>query len=165
MVAAGLFTAILAAFFSAVAGSAAPAPAIERHCTKMDCADQLTIRLRSSDGQPPRDVEIEIDIDGKTVTCKPNPSAGQTNPFQCEQNVIVTHQEIQRCRGADCRGTGSFEQSIEIPSTPRRVRVRVKHGERVLGAKTFVSQYARVHPNGPGCAPVCRQAKRTWRYR
>ena len=131
----------------------------------MDCSDQLMIRLRSLDGQPPTDVDIELNIDGNAVTCKPNPSGGQTNPFQCEQNVTVAHQELQRCRGSVCKGTGSFEQIIEISSTPKRVRLRVKHGGRVLGARTFVPQYARVRPNGRGCLPVCRQATRTWRYR
>jgi hypothetical protein len=147
VIASGLFAACLPAVFSAVLASAPAAPPVERQCTKMDCSDQLMIRLRSLDGRPPTDIDIEMNIDGNAVTCKPNPSGGQTNPFQCEQNVTVVHQEFQRCRGSICKGTGSFEQIIEIPSTPKRV-----------------PQYERVRPNGRGCLPVCRQATRTWRY-
>jgi hypothetical protein len=126
----------------------------------MGCADQLTIRLRPSRARPPGMV-IELDIDGKTVSCAVPAAADETH--QCDDGVTVTHQEIQRCRAEICRGTGSFEEVMEISSTPRRVRVRVKQGERLLGQRSFVSRYARVRPNGPRCPPVCRQARSTWR--
>jgi hypothetical protein len=129
-------------------------------CTKMGCVDQLTIRLRPSRARPGTMV-IELDIDGKTVRCVVPAGADETRP--CDDSVTVTHQELQRCRAELCRGTGSFEEVLEIGATPRRVRVRVKQDQRLLGQRSFVFRYARVRPNGQRCPPVCRQAQSTWR--
>ena len=138
------------------------APAAEKICTKMGCEDQLTLSLRSSKEQHPQ-IAIELEIDGKAVTCEP-PRGEDTETMPCGENVTVTHQEIQRCKAGSCEGTGKYEQSIEIATTPKRVRVRVKEGEKVLRKKTFVPTYARVRPNGRGCPPVCRQVKLVWQY-
>jgi hypothetical protein len=154
---------VLMAFLAAVA-PASPSP-VHRRCTKMGCADQLTIRLRSSDGRPRAGMVIELELDGTIVSCVvPDRGDGDLRPCD-DGTVTVTHQEIQHCRVAGCRGTGKFEESVEIVATPRRVRVRVKEGERQVGEMSFVARYARVRPNGPGCSPLCRQARRTWQYR
>jgi hypothetical protein len=145
------------ALLVALLAGAPPAPG----CTKIGCVDQLTIRLRSSRARPPGAMVIELDIDGKTVSCVVPAGVDETRP--CDDSVTVTHQEIQRCRGERCRGTGAFEEVMEISATPKRVRVRVKHDERLLGQRSFVSRYARVRPNGRRCPPVCRQAQSTWR--
>jgi hypothetical protein len=127
-------------------------------CTKIGCSDQLTIRLRSR-ARP--GTVVHLDIDGKAVKCVLPAGVDQTH--QCDEGVTVTHQEVQRCRAGSCRGTGVFEEVLEIVATPRRVRVRVVQDQQVLGQRTLVSRYARVRPNGRRCPPVCRQAQSTWR--
>ena len=133
-------------------------------CTKMDCADQVTINVRASDGQPPRDLAVELNIDGKVVSC-PAPAGDPAETRTCAENVTLTYQEIRRCRGADCQGTGAFEHALVITGAPRRVRLEIEQGAKVLARKVVAPSYGRVRPNGPGCPPVCRQAIRTWRYR
>jgi hypothetical protein len=155
----------LAVIAALLLSGAAPAPApAEKVCTKMDCADQVTIDVRTSDGQPPRDLEIELKIDGKPVTCPP-PAGDPAETRTCAENVTLTYQEIRRCKGADCQGTGTFEHALVITGTPKRVQLQLEQGDQVLAKKVVAPSYGRVRPNGPGCPPVCRQATRTWRYR
>ena len=156
---------LLLAFFSASDASPAAPPSSERNCTKRGCDDHLLIHLRAADGHPPVEVEIELNIDGRIVTCKPDPAGAEANALQCGEGVIVLYQELQHCEGTICRGTESFEQTIEILSTPRRVLLKVSQSGRLLGKKTFVSRYKRYRPNGAGCNPICRQSEKTWRYR
>jgi hypothetical protein len=153
--------------FSGLGGLLAMAQPSERNCTKRGCDDHLLIHLRAADGHPPNDVEIEFNIDGQIVTCKPDPAGAEAKAdvFQCGQGVTILYQELQHCHGTVCQGTGSFEQTIEILSTPRRVLVTVTQSGRPLGKRTFVSRYTRYRPNGPGCNPICRQSEKTWRYR
>jgi hypothetical protein len=152
--------AVLVAVLDAAGGSSP----VGRRCTKMGCEDQVTVRLRSSDGPPRRGVVIELQLDGKTVSCTVDDQRSEARPCD-DQTVTITHQEIQQCRAAGCRGTGRFEELIEIVATPRRLRVRVEQGEQLLGETSFLAHYTHVRPNGSGCSPVCRQATRIWQYR
>jgi hypothetical protein len=146
---------------------AAPAGAARR-CTKMGCTDALTIHLRTADGQAPADLVIELDLDGRPVTCKAPPIGGG-GTIPCEggdgEEITRTREEIRICGAAGCRGTGATEEVLEIAATPRRVRVRLRQGDRPVAEKTFAPSYVVRRPNGPGCPPLCRQATRTWRYR
>jgi hypothetical protein len=156
--------ALAALLCDGAAPSLSARPDVHR-CTKMDCSDRLTIRLRASDGSPTPELTIDLDLDGTRVSCIA-PARQDGEPRPCGgQNVAVTRQEVQHCRAAGCRGTGAFEDAIEVTATPRRVRVQVSQGGRLLGETSFLPRYARVRPNGRGCPPVCRQAAKIWRYR
>ncbi|HXI58966.1 MAG TPA: hypothetical protein VNO55_23025 [Polyangia bacterium] len=161
MIVAGLLLA-----FSGLSALLATAPQpSEKNCTKRGCDDHLLIHLRAGDGHPPNDVALEFNIDGQVVTCRPSAAGAGASAFQCGEGVTVLYQELQHCRHNVCQGTGSFEQTIEILSTPRKVLMTVTQSGRLLGKKTFVSRYTPYRPNGPGCNPICRQSEKTWRYR
>jgi hypothetical protein len=129
----------------------------------MGCEDRFELSLRPRDGRPAKDIVIELDIDGAPVTC--TLATESDEPRACNPQVSVVEQEIQHCRRAGCKGTGRFEQLITVAGTPKRVRTRIKRSMQVVGEKLFVPRYGRVRPNGPGCPPVCQQARRTWLYR
>jgi hypothetical protein len=154
---------------AALAGGQAPASlragaTCSKPCTKMDCEDRLTVSLRAFDGLLPREVALELDVDGERLTCA-LPDLASAEPHACSPQIAVTGQEIQPCRPAGCKGTNRFERLITIAGHPKRVRVRVKHGAQVIGERLFVARYVRVRPNGPGCPPVCQQARKIWQYR
>jgi hypothetical protein len=117
-------------------------------------------------------VQVDLDIDGTVVRCRPTWSGeGEGGVHQCNPDVSLTHQEIRECRtvssphgtSSECKGTGKFEHLLEIRSTPRRVKVVVKQGDRPLGERVLEPTYEQYTPNGPGCQPVCKQAKDTWK--
>jgi hypothetical protein len=154
---------------AALAGGQAPASlragaTCSKPCTKMDCEDRLTVSLRAFDGLLPREVALELEVDGQRLTCA-LPDLASAEPHACSPQIAVTGQEIQPCRPAGCKGTNRFERLITIAGHPKRVRVRVKHGAQVIGERLFVARYVRVRPNGPGCPPVCQQARKIWQYR
>jgi hypothetical protein len=163
MIAAAVLLTLLAGA-APVAGARGAPRQCTKPCTKMDCEDLLTISLRTASGRPVPSLVIEMDLDGESVTCAPA-ALGTSQPQPCDGRIAVTQQEIQHCRASGCQNTGRFEGLITITATPKRVRVRVKQGQRLLGERLFVSHYARVRPNGPGCPPVCRQARRIWQHR
>jgi hypothetical protein len=156
----------------ASSGGTTSQSAAPQHCTMMDCSDQVALSLRAPDGRPPKEnLRIEIDADGKTVSCVPTWSAeGEGGTHQCSDEVAVTHQEIRDCKevklehgtSVECKGTGKFENLVEIRSTPRRLRVVVKQNDRQIAEKTLDPKYEQLTPNGPGCPPTCRQSRTTW---
>ena len=64
----------------------------------------------------------------------------------------------QQCQPID----GKFTEAITIDGTPSEIEVQQTVTGTVIFDQTVAPTYQTNQPNGPGCAPTCRQAGAAW---
>ncbi|MFW5739719.1 MAG: hypothetical protein ACOC1F_05075 [Myxococcota bacterium] len=136
----------------------APNEPVSGECTEIGCTDGLHIDLRAADWEPGA-YRFVVDADGRTTTC-----AGSLPLRPCDAGSSL------RCDGDDVLigesgcALPAHEQGfsdMELPAGPAAVRIIIEHDGAVLADAKLSPEYQRTQPNGPGCPPVCNQARAT----
>lgn len=118
-------------------------------CTMVGCSDHATIVVHYADGTTPP-FAVDLDIDGRKVTCPPPPNDGRE---VCDdQSVRVTHYD----------DNDNMEFYIKIAGAPNRIHVILKQDDVVVGQRSFEPHYITVEPNGEWCGPECQEWSGTW---
>jgi hypothetical protein len=131
----------------------------DRECTAAGCLDGVTISMSEPPGAltsrepfPDGAYEIELALDGTTVTC--HRTIPQELPLDCTSAPVIVH-SVSPTSSA---GTVAFD--VEVRQTPGVVSAIVRHQGSVLGQGSFTPEYRKVAPNGEACGPVCNFAQR-----
>jgi len=91
-----------------------------------------------------------------TLTCTPripgqDAHLGQDRSCEEQVNGNVT--------GLVCTPIADhYTLGMEVSGTPKQLRFKLERDGATLVDETVEPSYQETRPNGPGCAPVCRQA-------
>lgn len=124
-------------------------------CTEIGCVDGLTLRVAPDYRWPPGNYVFGLKIDGRAVTCQ-----GKLPLNPCDMPSLtcdgegVTITESGCALPPEAQGFGD----IQIESGPRQVAISITRDGQTLVEKTVTPAYRTGRPNGPRCAPECRQA-------
>jgi hypothetical protein len=123
-------------------------------CTEIGCFSYFRADFdKSSDWESGR-WEVTFRADGSTLgTCEVELPASPNAEGDCTGELLL------RLR--------SDGQAIELASsrrdfsenTPSEFTVRLERDGQQVAQQTFSPEFDRLQPNGPGCSPVCHQAK------
>ena len=140
-------------------------------CTEIGCANTATIRVvgQVAGAVPP--LALELDVDGRRVTC-PAPLRSIPGGNACDDPMVFAeHRDQVDCTetrtaqavSQSCSPNGKTEVVITLSGTPRQVAVTLKiSSDVVIGQRSFEFRYSTVRPNGEGCEPACQQAVAMW---
>jgi hypothetical protein len=146
-------------------------------CTLRGCSDTFTATLQRADGSFASGMHrIEVLADGITTTCAfmfpfaTLPSGVRASP-QCPSGLTVTVGMAEICHevrtatsvGLVCDPVpGQFVETITLLGTPAQVHAWQYVDDTPILDVAAVPEYTDVFPNGPECAPICRQASASW---
>lgn len=131
-----------------------------RPCTERGCESGFSLELQPNAGWAAGAYTWAIDLDGHRITCEgalPLRPCGERS-VQCTSHDVMISESGCALPAAQQAFSGlSFDQNL----CPERVHVTLKRGADVLVDQDFRPEYRRVEANGPGCGPVCLQARAT----
>lgn len=137
-----------------------PAPASEtqsnRSCTQMACTDGLTIRIDPNYKWQSGDYVFTFKSGDKVSTCK-----GSLPLKSCDSMSIAcsaTWAQITESGCAlpkDAQGFGD----ITVNGYVNELSVTITHDGEPIARRSLAPRYNSSRPNGPGCDPVCCQAR------
>ena len=129
-------------------------------CTQIGCQDGLVIELATPGSWPAGAYRFELAADGVTTTCVATLPLASCDQAQVSCQPFVAGIAIVESGCALPPGSHSFPL-IELDGTPATVTVEVFHDQQPIGATTFTPTYQTSQPNGPGCEPICTNARAT----
>lgn len=138
------------------AGAADSLPADFRACTTLGCQNGLHLTWAQGAWKPGL-YTVEVSLDGANVTCTgrlPLPACDAGPGFRCGPGASVRLGESGCALPPETHGLAG----IDIDTTPAHVRIAVRRDGVEIGTQELNPSYREVHPNGPDCEPVCRQA-------
>jgi hypothetical protein len=160
--------------------SAPPSGTPPLACTEIGCTDQLSATIRPKAGVfevGTHRIAVYTAEGGPVRSCTLIiPDSSFTTPVSgsCSEGLEVVVSPRTKCtestQGAVATSScvpipGQYEEVITLAPITTRLLIE----QRVLGPKGSVvfqreltPEYRKVQPNGPGCAPVCRQAQVGW---
>jgi hypothetical protein len=155
----GRFLAVVPALAVVVACSSSPTDP-PRACTLIGCEDGFKVDLTPASGWPAGAYRFTIDVDATRVTCRgalPLPACQAGPAVTCEPSGLVTIAESGCALAASAHG---FPQiTFEPKLRPKRVVIAVARNESVVARADLSPEFKRLEPNGPGCLPICNQAR------
>lgn len=146
--------AIIALILSAL--TFATAMAVPRECTQIGCESGVFIDLQKPDRWAPGTYVFHFILDGRDVKCEaelPLPACG-TNAIRCDHDG-VSIMEVGCALPRSAQGFGR----IKIEGFPAKLAAEVIRNEKRIGLLRSRPTYSDARPNGPGCEPLCRQAR------
>ena len=161
---------LLGALLIPACASAPPAPseppgpsgAPPRACTEIGCSSGFSVDWESSSGWKPGKYTFEIELDGAKTTCEaalPLRACNEGPSVSCAPSGAV---QIGESGCALPPGQHGFSGFLTT-SFPAAVTIVIKRdGEQILREERAPT-YRTVTPNGPDCAPTCRQGHETLR--
>lgn len=147
--------ALTALLCGALAGTPAAWAMEPLACTEIGCVDGLTLTVVPEYRWQPGAYVFRLTLDGRTVTCKgslPLKACG-TPSLTCDgEGVMMT--ESGCALPPEAQGFGD----VHVENGPRQVAISITRDGQTLVDKTVTPTYRTSRPNGPRCAPECRQA-------
>lgn len=125
-------------------------------CTEIGCQTGLRIALRSQTGLwPAGEYLARVKVDGTTVECKvaiPLP----TEPSEgiCSRDFVLLELD-----GAMLPEAQQSIRGVQVLRTAKKVELSIERDGQALAQHSFEPKFFEVQPNGPGCPPICQQAK------
>jgi hypothetical protein len=125
------------------------APTSGKKCTQNQCVDQFTIKMKWQPSDP-KLWSIEVGIDGKKSTCSFDWSPTSTTA-DCNGGLVLAFQNPPI--------EDHVTILVQVPGAPESIEYTVLHqGKPVKPTRTYTPTYETIQPNGPACAPSCKQA-------
>jgi len=123
-------------------------------CTEIGCANGLNISLQKTSGSwEPGMYSVEIDADGKKITCTTQIPLSGSNPSSCDDAAVLLG-----VSGSALPASEHGLSDLIFQSTPKQVSVTVSRDGAMLATKDLTPTYKKSQPNGPDCEPICNQA-------
>jgi hypothetical protein len=135
-----------------------PAITPPRACTEIGCASGLSVDFVRSGRWAAGNYRIEVTADGNAGACE------ITLPLSCSRQPRCTGASAWRVGESGCALDPQSHSLTGVdfsPAQPVDVTVTVSLDDRRLGEARLQPVYTTSQPNGPGCEPVCRQARAT----
>lgn len=154
---------------AALSGCDDPAAKPPSHyCTLIGCSDGFSLEIAAmANALPPGVHTISVTTGSGTSSCTipfPWVAPGDNNTASCESGLRVSVSPKQQCTTVNdsyvrCDEIpGQLVERITVPGTPASVHVTQSAGDAAVFDQTFTPTYQDHQPNGPDCAPICRQA-------
>jgi hypothetical protein len=146
-------------------------------CTLIGCVDQFSASVRRADGAFPSGTHrVEVLADGASLSCTftfPSETASSAGYVYaaCPAGLMVSVSPEVVCTDVRSDGAvshqcepvlGRFIESISLTGTPAQVHAWQYVDDAAILDVAAAPSYEESRPNGPGCAPVCRQASVAW---
>jgi hypothetical protein len=131
-----------------------------RACTLIGCQDGLDVDLTPGNNWPAGAYVFTIDADAARVTCRgslPLPACSAGSAITCDPSGVVSIVESGCALPASAHGFPQIR--FDAKARPRKVVVTVTRNDGVIGRAELSPEFQRVEPNGPGCGPICNQAR------
>ena len=136
-------------------------------CTLIGCEDQFAATIEGTGAQfGPGTHRLEVLVDGVTSMCT------FTFPTSPAAPACTDRIRILVAPATSCTQTGTVQQCQPIPNrfvetitilgTPAQVHIWQYANDTPIFDAAAVPSYAEHRPNGPSCAPVCRQDTASW---
>jgi hypothetical protein len=136
----------------------------------LTCPGTLFINIASSSGDAPFvGVVLDLNLDGRKVTCDPKWSYTTTDMhFLCAGGTILmeygTHSTCSEIDAGAviCTDDKGMQLILAIASAPATVDLKLTQSGQLVGQTTLQPSYDETRPNGPNTEPVCRAGTVTW---
>lgn len=125
-------------------------------CTEIGCVNGLALTVAPDYQWQPGAYVFRLTLDGRTVTCRGNLplNACDMPSVHCDGEGVVITESGCALPSPEAQGFGD----VHIENGPQQVAVSVTRDGQTLVDKTVTPTYRTSRPNGPQCAPECRQA-------
>jgi hypothetical protein len=142
-------------------------------CTEIGCSDQAALTLRPAGGEwIAGSYELSVTVDGVERRCAfsvpadlPEPRSGRALcdpllPFYIQPETVCTERRDRDSVSQTCTPIPDrYSGSLTLQGTPAVLVVIVERDGQILSNETLKPAYQASRPNGPGCEPLCRQAR------
>ncbi len=123
----------------------------QRACTEMGCTSSVFIDVSDPYRWVNGAYKFQFNLDGKKVVCEANfSSKACKDELPCSQPVIVMH---DRCGKKQRRG-----YTFSVSGDPKSIKLDAFFNGKSISRLKYKPSYKISRPNGPECAPVCRDA-------
>jgi hypothetical protein len=128
-------------------------------CTAIGCVNGLTISFeKASAAWEPGMYSIDIDADGKKITCSTKLPlvANDPLPSSCTDASVLLG-----VSGSALPAAEHALSELHFTSAPANVKVTVTRDGAMVATQDFTPSYQKSQPNGPDCEPTCNSATGT----
>jgi hypothetical protein len=123
-------------------------------CTEIGCTDGLTISFeKTSATWEPGMYSVDIDADGKKITCTTQIPLVGSSPSSCNDASVLLG-----VSGSALPEAQHALSDLIFKNTPAKVTVTMSRDGAMVITKDFAPTYKKSQPNGPGCEPICNNA-------
>lgn len=148
-----------------------------RVCSTVGCQDQFAATVTvDATAVAAGTHTLRVTADGTEMSCTfPFPPAnlpsGQGSAAQCSSGLrldvsqaeVCTTTQGQTVTSSQCQPVaGQFVEHVTLTGTPSALHVQQTIGQAVILDQTVSPAYQINQPNGPLCAPTCREAGVAW---
>jgi len=155
-----------------VACSASCSSVLPHDCTEIGCVDSVAAVIRTFDHSLPAGLyALTLRLDGVESTC-PLPIGDAPPNLQmatgCAPTVTYGAQQESVCQSScdpdhcsnGCQPLpGKYALFVSVQGNPVRVELVITRDGAPFAAADSSPAYTESRPNGPGCEPLCRQAR------
>jgi hypothetical protein len=129
-------------------------------CTLIACENGLNVDLEPGSNWPAGTYTFAIEADDARVTCRgslPLPPCSAGSAVTCDTPALVSIAESGCALPASAHGFSQIR--FESRLRPKRVVVGIARNDSVVARAELAPEFLRAEPNGPGCPPICTQAR------
>lgn len=126
----------------------------------MGCRSGLSIPIVWDNALSPAKYRLELTVDGKKGQCEvrwPYKSCSEMPAATCSGELAFNL--ATSCKADEPPATGMVLGPVELDNTPEKVALKIWRDKVMTYQRELLPTYKETRPNGPGCEPLCKQAR------